>query len=154
MLILIAAVGHQSPEALSFSIKLDKSNYNKGEPVKCSLILKNNSTKDIVVNNRFLVNLPMGPHEISFQIFDRDLKQVLFTTKINAGFESNRFILLHPGTTEVKTYILSDHFDLTEKGNYSIVAYYENKNDPPAALKLPSAWKGTLMSNKVVITMH
>lgn len=153
MVILIAS-GNLNGQDLSFTIKLDKTAYNKGEQISCTMMLKNISSKDLVVNNRFLVNRPGGPHEISFQIMDPGMKMVPFSSKVNASSKSKKFLVLHPGKTEIRTYILTEDFDLTETGNYNIAAFYENRVDAPASLKLSSSWKGNLISNKVNFTLR
>ena len=109
---------------------------------------------DLVVNNRFLVNWPSGPHEVSFQITDPGMKMIPFSNKVNASMESNEFIVLHPGKTETATYILSKRFEFTETGNYNVTAYYENRYDPPASLNMAPSWKGDLKSNKVIFTLR
>lgn len=139
---------------LSFTIKLDKTNYKKGEPVSCIMMLKNMSKKDIVINNRFLVNRPTGPHEVSLQVIDPNLEQLPFTSKVNASFTSKKFIVLHPGITEMKTYIITEDFDLTEAGDYSVTAYYENTKNPAGLTIKQPAWTGTLISNKVIFKLR
>lgn len=154
IMIILVSSGYLNGQELSFTISLDKTNYNKGEQISCTMMLKNISSKDIVVNNRFLVNRPSGPHEISFQITDPDIKMVPFSSKVNASSKSKKFLILHPGQTEIRTYILTEDFELTETGNYNIAAYYENRFDAPALSKMTAAWKGNLKSNKVNFTLR
>ena len=142
------------PQELSFTIKLDKTNYKVNEPMKCSMMLKNESARDIVVNNRFLVNLPGGPLEVSFQLIGPDLKPAIFQKLINAPRKSRHFRLLHPGESVSKTYLLSEAFDVSQKGQWNITAYYKNKQDTPPELKLASAWMGQLVSDKVNFTIR
>jgi hypothetical protein len=118
------------------------------------MTLKNTGTRDLVVNNRFLVNRPSGPHEVSFQVTDQNMNMIPFAAKVNASRESNEFIVLHPGQTDSATYILSKRFNMTEAGVYYVEAYYENSFDPPGPLKMPSAWKGNLKSNKIIFTIR
>jgi len=153
MVILVLSVNVRGQD-LSFTIQLDKTSYNKGDTVKCKMTLKNISNNNLVVNNRFLVNYPGGPHEISFLIIDPGLKSVQFSSMINASSKSEHFMVLPAGKTETKTYILSEDFELTEKGNYSITGYYDNHFDAPVSLKMRSAWKGILISNKVNFTIN
>jgi hypothetical protein len=153
MVILISSVNVRSQD-LSFTIKLDKTTYHKGDTVKCFMTLKNNSNKNLVINNRFLVNRPLGPHEISFEFTDPDLKPVPFISKINASLQSKNYILLKPGNAETKTYLLTEDFELTGAGNYSVTAFYDNHLDAPALSKMPSAWKGSLISNKINFTIY
>ena len=117
-------------------------------------MISNLGKKDIVINNRFLVNRPTGPHEVSLQVIGPDLKQVPFESKINAGVTSNKYIVLHPGNTETDTYLLTEDFSLYKPGAYSVTAYYENtQSQAGPAFKQP-AWMGTLISNKVVFKIR
>jgi hypothetical protein len=154
MMIMLAASGNLKSQELSFTISLDKASYNKGEPVKCLFELKNTGKRDLVVNNRFLVNMPDGPHDISLVITGPGMLPALFISQINAGSPTNEFVLLKPGKSVTKTYKLSEDFLLSEVGKYSIVAYYENKSNPLASLKLPDSWKGTLISNKANFSLR
>jgi hypothetical protein len=153
-LLFFLSAGHVHAQNLVFTIKLNKTDYNKGEPVTCSMMLKNTGKTNLVVNNRFLVNVPAGPHDISFQLTDPDMNTVPFTSKIKAAFESRDYIVLAPGKTESATYVLSKRFDLSKTGSYKLTAYYENKHDAPAALNMQPAWKGSLHSNSIVLTIR
>ncbi len=153
-MVILVASGNLNGQDLSFAIKLNKTEYNKGEPVNCTMTLKNTGNQDLVVNNRFLVNVPSGPHEISFQVLDSGLNRIPFSTKVNASRESNEYIVLHPGQSEAATYLLSKRFNLTEAGIYFVEAYYENRFDAPASLHMSASWKGSLKSNKVIFTIR
>ena len=154
IMVILFAAGNLKGQDLSFTIKLNKTEYNKGEPINCTMTLKNTGKKDLVVNNRFLVNVPSGPHEISFLVLDSGLNRIPFSAKVNASRESNEYIVLHPGQTEEATYLLSKRFDMAEAGVYNIEAYYENRFDAPASLNMASSWKGSLKSNKVIFTIR
>ena len=154
VMLLLIVPGKARGQDLSFTISLDKTAYNKGDQVKCTMMFKNTSKKDMVINNRMLVNNPNGPHEISFQILDPGVKQVRFASLVNASAESKKFLVLHPGKTETKIYLLTEDFELNEPGNYNIVGYYQNRYDAPVSLKMAPSWKGTLLSNKVNFTIR
>ena len=154
IMVILVGAGNLNGQDLSFTIKLNKAEYDKGEPITCTMILKNTGRQDLVVNNRFLVNVPSGPHEISFQVLDPGLNMLPFTSKVNASIESNEYIVLHPGQTEAATYLLSKRFEMAVTGNYSIEAYYENQFDAPASFNMSSPWKGSLKSNKVIFTLR
>jgi hypothetical protein len=153
LLILISSISLRGQD-LSFTINLDKATYHKGDTVKCIMTLTNNSNKNLVINNRFLVNRPLSPHEISFEFIGPDMKPVTFISKINASSQSKKYIVLKPGNSQTKTYQLTEDFELTGTGNYSVTAYYNNRFDAPASLKMSSAWKGNLISNKVSFTIN
>lgn len=153
-MVFLIASGNLNGQDLSFTIKLDKSEYNKEEKVSCTMILKNTGAKDIVINNRFLVNRSGGPHEVSFQVTDQNMNVIPFSTKVNASRESKEFIILHPGQSDSATYNLSKRFQMAEAGVYYVEAYYENQFDPPASLNMSSSWKGNLKSNKIIFTLR
>jgi hypothetical protein len=154
VMLMLTAAGNLKAQDLSFTIKLDKTNYNKGEPVKCTMELKNTGKKNLVVNNRFLVNMPAGPLEVSLVITGPDNHLVPFTSLVRASFESDEYVTLRPENTTMNVYTLTNDFDLVKDGNYSIIAYYQNKNDAPAALEMPAAWKGTVISNKLNFSLR
>ena len=154
VMMMLATTGNLMGQDLGFTIKLDKINYEKGEPIHCTMVIKNLGKKDITINNRFLVNRPTGPHEVSLQVIGPDLKEVPFESKIRASFTSNKYIVLHPGGTETKTYILTGDFNLFEPGDYSVTAYYENKGNPPGPAPKQPAWMGTLTSNKLMFKIR
>ena len=151
---MLISTGNLFAQELSFSIKTDKTTYRKGEPVSCSLILKNVSGKEIVINNRFLVNRATGPHEITLQVINPGLHPVPFSSKVNASYQSNMYTKLLPGKTITNKYVLTEDHEISDTGNYTITAYYENLKDAPASLKLPASWKGTLISPKVSFTIR
>lgn len=138
---------------LGFSISMDKKTYTKTDAVKCSLTLRNKGTRNITVNSRLLVNLPSGPREVSLLITDPDNRLVPFVSLIRASFHSDEFNILKPGSTVTYVYSVSNDFLFVKTGVYSIIGYYENNDDPPASLKMPPAWKGTLVSNKSFFTL-
>ena len=152
-MVFLIASGNLNGQDLSFTIKLNKE-YTKGEPVSCTMILKNTGSKDLTVNNRFLVNRPSGPHEVSFQVTNQNMNLIPFSAKINASRDSKEFIVLHPGQTDSATCNLSELFEITETGVYYVEAYYENQFDPPGSLKMPSSWKGSLKSSKIIFTLR
>jgi hypothetical protein len=141
-------------QGLTFSISFNKTVYALGEPIVCTMTLKNTGSTALVVNNRFLVNNPMGPHEVSFQITDPVLKQMPFDIKVNASSQSNYYVSLPGGAIDTFSCNLADYFDFTVKGLYKVAAFYENKLNAPISLGLPSAWKGRLRSNKLTFTIQ
>lgn len=154
VMMMLATTGNLMGQDLGFTIKLDKTSYKKGEPIICTLMLKNISNKDILINNRFLVNRPNGAHEVSLLLIDPNLLQVPFETKINASFSSDSYIVIHPGNTEQSTYIITEDFYLTKTGDYAVTAYYENTENPAGTAFKQPAWKGTLISNKITFKIR
>lgn len=151
---LLIGTGKAQSQELEFSIRLDKTSFTKGEAVRCTMTIKNTSKKPLVVNSRLLVNLPNGPHEVSLLISDPDNHLVIFTSLVRASFQSDEFVNLAPGASASTGYTISNDFDFTKAGAYSIVAYYENKSDPPPSQNMKPAWKGTLVSNKTSFSIR
>ncbi len=141
-------------EDLRLTIQLDKAAYRRREPIPCRILLENVSEKALVVNHRFLVNTPGGPHEITFQILGPDKKSVPFATEVRASFQSDAYVTLVPEDVVGRTYDLRKDHALAQPGAYTVRAFYENQKDAPAAQKLPPAWKGTLESNRVAFTLE
>jgi hypothetical protein len=151
---LLLAPGSTKAQGLSFSISFNKTVYTLGEPIVCTMTLKNTGSTALVVNNRFLVNRASGPHEVAFQVIDPVLLAVPFSSFVNSKSESDQYRALPSGASETVTYILTNHYTLTKLGKYSVVGFYENKADPPVSLSLPTAWKGRLKSNKALFTLN
>jgi hypothetical protein len=151
LLLLATLSGHAQP--LRFTIQLNKASYKTGEQVQCTLKITNTGNRNVVVNNRFLVNRPNGAHDIAFQLTGPGLTTVAFTSKIKASAQSDRYVLLRPGGSAFKNYDLSEDFDLLKPGKYELMGWYDNQFDPPAALKLGPAWRGNIPSNKTGFTI-
>ena len=154
LFILPLTGGRLNAQQLEFSISLDKKTYAKGEPVKCTMTIKNISAQNLVVNNRFLVNLPNGPHEVSFVITDPANHQLLFMSRIRASFNSDEFIMLQPGKSTTEVYDLNEDYQFSASGNYTVLAYYENKSNAPANSGFANPWKGVLISNKTFFSLR
>lgn len=154
ILFLVLGKSSLQGQELQFSVTLDKASYNKGEPIKCELTIKNISKKELVVNNRFLVNLPNGPHEVSLVITDPDHYPVFFTSLVRASFQSDEYVKLKPGGSTSASYTISNDFDFVKPGAYQVTGYYENKSEAPVSLHFPIAWKGSLTSAKSTFTIH
>ena len=142
------SVQAQQPD-LRLTLQLEKTQFSVGEPIVARILIENLSPIDVVVNRRLLVNRPIGPHELFFQITGSDHKLVSFAARVRDSFESREFVLLGTKRVYGKLYDLTKEYELAAAGEYTVTAFYENKQDPPPALKLPSAWKGRLKSNSV-----
>jgi hypothetical protein len=153
VVIICATVAGQPARAqeplLQLKLNFDKNEYRINEPIVARISLKNAGSTDLVVNSRLLFNRPIGPHELFFHIIGPDRKVVVFTARIRASFESRDFIMLKPQQVLEKSYNLSRVHRLNSPGRYVAVLFYENQQDPPTELKLPSAWKGRLKSNSL-----
>jgi len=146
----LSQVSGQAPSSdLKFNINVTNPEAKVGQPVMLQMQLENVSDRALVVNTRFLVNHATGPHEVVLLITGPDQKTLPFTLKIRASFESGTFTRLEPHQSASASYDLTPAFELKQPGEYSVRAYYENHDDPPAQLSLPAAWKGTLESNRV-----
>lgn len=146
----LSPVSGQAPSSqLKFNISVTRPDAKAGQPVMLQMKLENVSDHALVVNTRFLVNHATGPHEVLLLVTGPDQKTLAFTLKIRASFESGTFTRLQPYQSASASYDLTPAFELKQPGEYSVHAYYENKDDPPPQLNLPAAWKGTLESNRV-----
>ena len=150
VVLALSSVFGQAPfSQLKFNINITNPEAKVGQPVMLQMKLENVSDHAFVVNTRFLVNHATGPHEVILLVIGPDQKTLPFTLKIRASFESGTFIHLEPHQSASASYDLTPAFELNQPGEYSVHAYYENQDDPPAQLNLPAAWKGTLDSNRV-----
>ena len=142
------SVQAQQPE-LRLTLQLEKGQFSAGEPVVARILIENLSPIEVVINRRLLVYRPIGPHELFFQITGPDRKLVPFEERIRASFESREFMTLMTNDVFGTLYDLASAHTFAMPGEYTVTAFYENEQDAPPALKLPSAWKGRLKSNSV-----
>lgn len=138
----------QQPE-LRLTLQLEKTQFSAGEPIVARTLIENLSPIDVVINRRLLVNRTIGPHEIFFQITGPDGKLVPLAARIRDSFESREFLVLGTKRVYGKLYDLTKEHELKTGGEYTLTAFYENKQDAPPALNLAPAWKGRLKSNSV-----
>ena len=138
----------QQPE-LRLTLQLESTQFRAGEPIVVRVLIENVSPIEVVINRRLLVNRTIGPHELFFQIRGPDGKLVPLAARIRDSFESREFLLLGTKRVYGKLYDLAKEHELVAAGEYTVTAFYENKQDPPPVLKLSSAWKGRLKSNSV-----
>jgi len=135
---------------LIFVIVLEKTSYQLGETIPCTMVLANKSKKDVVVNARFLVNYDETfPHEVLFTITDPQGKVLVFQPLVRAAFcpAEKYFRKLLVGEMTMTVYDLSRGYRFAQKGEYTIQAVYENTYHP----KDETAWIGRLESNIVKI---
>ena len=137
------------PPELRLVLQLEKTQYNAAEPIAARILIENLSPIEVVINSRLLVNRPIGPHEIFFQIIGPDGKVVPFETLVHDTFDGHTFMVLESKRVFGKLYNLRRAYPLKAPGEYTITAFYENKQEAPAALNLAPAWKGRLKSNSV-----
>ena len=142
------SVQAQQPE-LRLTLQLERTQFTAGESVVARILIENLSLIDMVINRRLLVNRTIGPHELFFQITGPDRKLVPFEERIRASFESREFMTLMTNDVFGTLYDLTRAHTFAMLGEYTVTAFYENEQDAPPALKLPSAWKGRLKSNSV-----
>jgi hypothetical protein len=137
------------PPELRLLLQVEKTEYGRTEPIVARIQIENLSPIEVVINSRLLVNRPIGPHEIFFQITGPDGKVVPFETRVHDTFDSRKFIVLESKRVFGKLYNLRRAYPLQTPGEYNLTAFYENKQDTPAAMNLAQAWKGRLKSNSV-----
>ena len=147
--IILSGISVAAQPQLRLNLKLDKAQYAAGEAVIARITLENLGSSDVVVNSRLLVNRPIGPHELFFNIIGPDRKVVRFKAHIRASFESREFVTLKSKQVLERTYNLSWVHAFDMPGEYTATLFYENKHDPPSELQLAPAWKGRVKSNPV-----
>jgi len=153
-----STMGASQPQdsALNLTLSLDKNVYKSTEFIKVSLSLGNVGDERVVVKKRLAPN---------YQFLDESVRDVVFLIKDPHGntvvfngysqvpaLRDDYFIVLGPN--ESFEHIYSDikaFYDLSEPGEYTIQAIYENKSDPSNNWV---AWKGTLLSNVVTFTIE
>lgn len=142
------------PPDLRLALQLEKTQFSAGEPIEVRVLIENRSPIEVVINSRLLVNRPIGPHEIFFQITGPDGKLVPLDARIHDTFESRKFLVLESKRVFGKLYDLRRAHNITAPGDYTVTAFYENKQEAPAELKLAPAWKGRLKSNSVEFSVR
>jgi hypothetical protein len=152
---MVAGTSSQGrPPELRVVLQLEKTQYSATEPIVARILIENLSPIEVVINSRLLVNRPIGPHEIFFQITGPDGKVVPFETRVHDTFDSRKFMVLESKRVFGKLYDLRRAYPLESPGEYTITAFYENKQDTPAAMNLAPAWKGRLKSNSAKFSVR
>lgn len=155
MLLMTSASSQASrPQELRLRISFEKSTYSADQPIVCRVLVENVSDSHVSLNSRMLVNVSTGPHELTFRILGPDKKTVPFTSKIRASFAGDQFTLLLPGQVAGVLYDLTKDHELSQRGSYTVQAFYENHSDAPASMNFPATWKGTLESNRASFTLQ
>jgi hypothetical protein len=142
------------PPELRLLLQLEKTEYSTTGPVVVRIQIENLSPIEVVINSRLLVNRAIGPHEIFFQITGPDGKVVPFETRVDDTLDSRKFMVLESKRVFGKLYNLRRAYPLEAQGEYTLTAFYENKQDTPAAMNLAPAWKGRLKSNSVKFSVR
>src|SRR5215467_13112305 len=109
---------------LRLTLQLEKNQFTVGEPIMVRILIENRSTLDLVINRRLLVNRPIGPHEIFFQITGPDRKQIPFEARVRESFDSREFILLGTLRSYGKLYDLASEHEINSPGEFTVTAFY------------------------------
>lgn len=146
---------------LKFDLSLNQNSYEKGERIRVTLTLTNNSNMRILVNKRMAINFPSKDREVDLYLFtindSGEKKQKPF-------FGSQQIIMIVP-TLQPSDYYWLDpnesvqqifsnigfYYDELAPGNYSIQAVYQNQTDPENG---EIAWKGELKSEEFLFTIE
>ena len=142
----------ESP-SLAFNLSLDQDTYKIGEDILATWEFENLSDDAILVNRRLSPNAIPEFSEISF-IFtaplENDIHLVVDIEMRNLP-EEDDFILLDPGQIVSGYYLISRVYGpLTDPGEYSIRAIYNNHFNPPSGTP---AWQDEIYSNMVLFTI-
>jgi len=135
---------------LTIALRMDKTNYKPGEPIRALMTLKNAGSKDIVVKQRVAVNLPGMPGEVRDIVFmiKGPLGDVHPSFRVTVRhLLPEDFVVLSPGETIEKSFDIQKIYDLTDIGPYSVSVVYQNAQDPGPFHR--RAWKGEITSNVV-----
>ncbi|HJX83945.1 MAG TPA: hypothetical protein VJ723_06345 [Candidatus Angelobacter sp.] len=146
-------LGQARTSELQLTIQMDKSSYKAGEPILCRVVLRNVSDTHLAVNNRMLVNVPTGAHELYVRLTGPSGKTVPFVKKVRASLEGGPFVPLLPNHIAGLDYDLAKDHELTQAGTYTVRVYYENHSPGPAGIDLP-VWQGTLESNQLTFNLQ
>mgnify|MGYP007118312868 CR=1 FL=1 len=142
----------QSP-GLAFSLSLDQDTHNVGEEILAVWELENLSEEAILVNRRLSPNAIPEFSEIDF-IFVAPLARgihLVVDIEMRNLPEEDDFILLDPGQIVSGYYLISRVYGpLTDPGEYSIRAIYNNHFNPPSGTP---AWQDEIYSNMVLFTI-
>ena len=114
--------------------------------VPVTVTLENAGPGPALASVRLLVNRPDGAHEVTFKMLGPDLREVPFTSRVNASYESRRWKVLEPGKSVFATTNLARDYDLSAQGFYTVQAVYENSQSAPAGTSDLQAWKGRIAS--------
>lgn len=94
---------------------------------------------------------PAIVRELSLNILTPSRQETPFTARVHPVYlNDDFFIFLNPQDFISVSYDIERFYDLSEIGNYSVFAVYENQVDPENGL---NSWKGTIKSNLVEFTV-
>ncbi|MFC1482642.1 hypothetical protein ACFL56_00110 [Candidatus Margulisiibacteriota bacterium] len=146
--LLILCITSLQTVPVSLTINTEKNTYNQNEKIVCNLALTNTTSENITVNTRFLVNYHLySEHEVVFYITGPDGKEKLLQPVIFAGLPGPwYFQKVEPGVSKNKKYNLTENFNLTATGNYTISAHYNNRYQ--------DGWVGRVDSNTIQVQIQ
>jgi hypothetical protein len=143
-------------DGLQLTISIDKTTYRSDEIMLAMIQLKNvNSNGKSILVCKWLYDWT----ELDFAIRDESGKRVNITYMVDvAGPEPFDFVTLIPGEAVEHIKDIHDPRKPLNPGKYTVQAIYKNRFDPDPGdytdkVNVKSAWKGTLESNIVTITI-
>lgn len=120
---------------IKLEAKLPRHVFRVGEPIDCSILLRNVSEQHLWTNCRMLFNSVHAPppcREVWVDIQTTAGKRLAFQTKIRAGnAQTSNYRLLLPAETFTCILDLGEAFDLTMPGTYAFIVNYQDGHPEP-----------------------
>lgn len=118
----------------SLDVEMPRSDVSVRSSAEARITLKNDDKRPLWVNGRLLVNSVHAPkpyRELHLVVVNPSGAQLDFQLKVRAGQASRTdYHVLGPGESLSVSVDLSECFDLTVVGAYSVVAVFEDGTDP------------------------
>ena len=135
---------------LSLHLSLDKNKVPVGDLPEATLRLLNEGTEMVIVNARMLLaarHTPATLKEVTFFIKGPKESINLKMIHVNSGLPvKENFVRLFPGEYIFQTYSLPDYYSYETKGEYKIVAEYNNETK--IEIDNVKSWIGKVKSNE------
>lgn len=141
---------------VTLGVSFDKDVYKRGEPIIISVTMTNTGTHPVWVNTRCYLaaaEVPVDRREVVLEITLPSGEPLQSTYTHVAGFpKSDDFQVLEPGEEFVSNEKrhLEGYFRLTEVGDYTVVAVYQNVYGQEIGLE---TFKGPVSSEPVSFTI-
>lgn len=139
---------------LELTLEAELTEVPLDQAVRVTLILRNISRDNILVNRRLLLNHPAAvdsAREIVLEVSGPPGYVNLKKFHVNAGPPGpDQFQSLQPGATVQREYDLSPYFSLHLAGTYVLEATYANQCGEPVKGQMP--WVGVLKAAPIKIT--
>ena len=151
----LASATDQALPELRLTLNVENGTVRGSDPIRVRILVENRSAVDVVLNRRMIINKPTHPGEIYFKVTSPTGKSVPFESQLRVRPDSTQFMVLRTQEVFGTLYDLRKDHEFTEKGEHTLTAFYENKDEAPASLSMPyPAWKGRLQSATVKVVLE